>query len=193
MVRTGRRAGESETRDLILNAARTAFSEMGYDRATIRHIASRAGVDPALVHHFFGPKEDLYSAAISFPFTASEVAGAIVEGGVAGAGKRIVRLFFNIWDQPRAREPLLAIIRGALGGNEQGTEAFRQFIAHGLLARVAPMIEAQDRELRMTAAAAQLVGAAIVRYVIGLEPLASATADDLVELIGPRIQGYFEG
>jgi AcrR family transcriptional regulator len=193
MARTGRRVGEADTREQILGAARSAFGEVGYDRATIRHIASAAGVDPALVHHYFGTKADLYAAAIRVPFSVSEVAEVIVGDGIEGAGERITRLFFTIWDQPQAREPLLGMIRGALSGHVQGTKVFRQFIEHGLLAKVAPMIPAGDRKLRMTAAASHLVGVAIVRYVVGIEPLASASIDDLVDLIGPRIQSYFEG
>lgn len=192
MARTGRRPGETDTREKILAAARTTFGEVGYDRATIRQIAATAGVDPALVHHYFGPKADLYAAAIDVPISPRDVAQAIVAGGLEGAGERITRLFFSIWEQPEAREPLLAMIRGALGGTPHGLEAFRQFIEHELLARAAPLIDAPDRELRMTAAAAHLVGVAIARYVVGVEPIASASPDELVALIAPRIQSYLE-
>lgn len=192
MARTGRRPGETDTREEILAAARTTFGEVGYDRATIRQIAATAGVDPALVHHYFGPKADLYAAAIDVPISPRDVAQAIVAGGLEGAGERITRLFFSIWEQPEAREPLLAMIRGALGGTPHGLEAFRQFIEHELLARAAPLIDAPDRELRMTAAAAHLVGVAIARYVVGVEPIASASPDELVALIAPRIQSYLE-
>lgn len=192
MARSGRRPGDTDTREEILAAARAAFGEVGYDRATIRQIASTAGVDPALVHHYFGPKADLYAAAIDVPISPRDVAQAMVAGGIEAAGERITRLFFAIWEQPEAREPLLAMIRGALGGSPGGLEAFRQFIEHELLARAAPLIDAPDRELRMTAAAAHLVGVAIARYVVGVEPIASATPDELVALIAPRIQSYLE-
>lgn len=192
MARTGRRPGETNTREEILAAARATFGEVGYDRATIRQIASTAGVDPALVHHYFGPKSDLYAAAIDVPISPRDVAQAMVAGSIEGAGERITRLFFSIWEQPEAREPLLAMIRGALGGSPQGLEAFRQFIEHELLARAAPLIDAPDRELRMTAAAAHLVGVAIARYVVGVEPLASASTEELIALIAPRIQTYLE-
>ncbi len=192
MPRTGRRPGDPDTRKQILSAARATFGEVGYDGATIRQIASTAGVDPALVHHYFGPKADLYAEAIDVPVSPREVAEAIVGGGIESAGERITRLFFSIWDRPEAREPLLAMIRGALGGNVQGTQVFRRFIEHELLARVAPLIDAPDRDLRMSTAAAHLVGVAIARYVIGIEPIASASQDDLVALIAPRIQSYLE-
>ena len=192
MARTGRRPGETDTREEILAAARTAFGEVGYDRATIRQIASAAGVDPALVHHYFGPKSDLYAEAIDIPIRPREVAEAMIGGGVEAAGERITRLFFSIWERPEAREPLLAMMRGALGGSTQGTEAFRQFIEHELLARVVHLIDAPDRELRMTAAAAHLVGVAIARYVVGVEPIAAADPEELVALIAPRIQSYLE-
>ena len=190
MARTGRRPGDTDTREEILAAARSTFGEVGYDGATIRQIASEAGVDPALVHHYFGPKADLYAAAIDVPISPRDVAQAMVTGGIEEAGERITRLFFSIWERSEAREPLLAMIRGALGGSPQGLEAFRQFIEHELLARAAPLIDAPDRELRMTAAAAHLVGVAIARYVVGVEPIASATPDELVALIAPRVQSY---
>lgn len=192
MGRTGRRPGSTDTPEQILAAARATFGEVGYDRATIRQIASSAGVDPALVHHYFGPKADLYAAAIDIPISPRELAEAIVSGGVEGAGERVTRLFFSIWERPEAREPLLAMMRGALSGNTQGVDAFRQFIEHELLARVAPLIEAPDRKLRMTAAASHLVGLAVARYVIGVEPIASAAVDDLVALVAPRIQSYLQ-
>lgn len=192
MVRTGRRPGDSATRDQILAAARATFGEVGYDRATIRQIASVAGVDPALVHHYFGPKSELYAAAIDIPLSPRDIADTVIGAGMTGAGERMTRLFFSIWDIPEAREPLLAMLRGALGGNDQGVEAFRQFIEHGLLPRLAPVVAASNRELRVTAAAAHLVGVAIARHVVGIEPIASASLDDLVALIGPRIQSYFE-
>lgn len=192
MGRTGRRPGNTDTPEQILAAARATFGEVGYDRATIRQIASSAGVDPALVHHYFGPKADLYAAAIDIPISPREVAEAIVSGGVEGAGERVTRLFFSIWERPEAREPLLAMMRGALSGNTHGVDAFRQFIEHELLARVAPLIDAPDRKLRMTAAASHLVGLAVARYVIGVEPIASAAVDDLVALVAPRIQSYLQ-
>jgi AcrR family transcriptional regulator len=192
MARTGRRPGDSDTSRRILQAAREAFGEVGYDRATIRSIAAAAEVDPALVHHYFGPKEDLYAAAIDIPFSARAVVETIVAGGTEGAGERMTRLFFTVWEEPEARQPLLAMIRGALVGNVQGTEAFRQFIEHELLARVAPLLEGTDRELRVAAAAGHLVGVAVARYVIGIGALASADVDDLVGLIGPRIQSYID-
>lgn len=190
MARTGRRPGDTDTREEILAAARTAFGEVGYDRATIRQIASAAGVDPALVHHYFGPKADLYAAAIDMPISPRDVADAIVGDGIEEAGERLTRLFFSVWERSEAREPLLAMMRGALGGSTQGVTAFRQFIEHELLARVAPHIDAPDRKLRMTAAASHLVGVAIARYVIGIEPIASADPEDLVMLIAPRVQSY---
>lgn len=192
MSRRGRRPGRSDTRRRILSAARAVFGEVGYERATIRRIAAVAGVDPALIHHYFGPKADLYAAAIAVPVSPRQVTKAIVEGGLAGAGERITRLFFGIWERPEAREPLLAMIRGALAGNRGGLEAFRQFLERELLGKVVPLVDAPDPELRVGLAATHLVGVAIARYVVRLEPIASAGVDDLVAMVAPRIQSYFE-
>ncbi|GIU92771.1 MAG: TetR family transcriptional regulator [Acidimicrobiia bacterium] len=188
----GRRPGRSDTRERILAAARRVFGEVGYERATIRRIAGAAGVDPALVHHYFGPKADLYAAAISLPVSPREVAKAIADPGLEGIGERVTRLFFGIWERPEARRPLLAMLRGALEGEDTGVEAFRQFLEEELLGRVAPLLDSPDRYLRVSLAAAHLVGVAVARYVVRLGPIASADLEELVELVAPRVGSYFD-
>ncbi len=188
--RPGRRPGDQDTRAVILTAARTAFSDLGFDGATIRHIAAGAGVDPALIHHYFGSKTDLYATAIRAPFTPSEVIASIVAGGVDGMGRRLAETFFGIWEDPVSREPMLAMLRGAVTGNETATRAFREFLNQGLVAMLEPMLAGGRRRERIEMAMAHLVGIAVVRYVVGVEPLASLPAEGLVEMVSPRLQGY---
>lgn len=189
MPRTGRRPGSTETRSQILEAARQLFGEKGYERATIRGIAEAAEVDPALVHHFFGTKEQVFVAAMELPFESAEVLPRVLEGGADGAGERAVRFFLSIWREPEARAPFLALLRGA-STNEQAAAMMREFVSSALLGRVAE--ELGVPRLRATLAAGQLIGLAILRYVVRVEPLASADEEEVIALVAPTVQRYFD-
>ena len=114
MTRRGPRSGDEDTRETILEAARATFAEAGYDRATIRRIATTAGVDPALVHHYFGSKEDLFAAAVHLPLAPEQVVDEVFAAGVANAAARLATLFFRIWEAPDTREALIGQLRMAL-------------------------------------------------------------------------------
>lgn len=181
------------TAEAILAAARTAFGESGYDRATIRGIAAAAGVDPALVHHYFGTKADLYARAIALPVSPSEVIATVFTGDRSGLGERLTRFFFGVWERPEGREPFLAMLRGAFGGNERGTAGFRQFVVHGMLAPVAAEVGGDDAPIRVELALAHLVGIAVLRYVVAVEPVATLPVDELVRRLAPHIQRHLAG
>ncbi|MCO6004344.1 TetR family transcriptional regulator [Actinoallomurus purpureus] len=188
--RPGRRPGRSSSRDDILAAARVLFGERGYDKASIRAIAREAGVDPALVHHFFGAKEDLFAAAMEFPVDPAMVLGQVVDGPRDELGERLTRTFLRIWEDPRLRPQFVGIIRSATT-TEQGAELLREFISTALLARAGDALGLP--RLNITAAAAQMVGVAMLRYVLEIEPMASATEEELVALLAPTLQCYLGG
>ena len=192
MARSGRRPGETSTREDILAAARTSFGERGFDRTTIRGVAGEANVDPALVHHYFGTKADLYAAAIQVPIGPAALVSAVADGPRPQMGERIARLFFTVWENPESREPFLAMLRGALGGNEQGTSGFREFITHGILGRLAPVLGGDRPDLRLQVAVSHLVGIAVLRYVVGVAPLDDLDAEEIIALVAPRIQSYLD-
>lgn len=190
--RSGRRAGAPDTRAEILDAAKAVFAEAGYDRATIRGIAAEAGVDPSLVHHYFGTKDQLFAASIDIPLPPVEsVSKAFSEG--ADAGRLLATLFFSVWEQPGPRASMLGMLRSAMGGEDQAVEAFRQFVTGELLRRITPQIPGDDGPLRALVMVSHLVGIAITRYVVKLEPIASAPVEDIVALVAPRIQSYLDG
>lgn len=190
----GRRSGSPDTRSEILEAAKGVFAEVGYDRATIRAIAAVAGVDPALIHHYFGNKEQLFAASIALPLPPAEMIRTVfAEAAPDQVGRRLAEMFFSVWEQPEARESLLGILRSAMGGEDRAVTAFRQFLTAALLDHIAPLIEADDARLRALLMASQLVGVAMTRYVVGLEPIASARIDEIVDLVAPRIQSYIAG
>lgn len=193
MARTGRRSGDSDTREEILAAARTAFGEVGYDRATIRAIAAAAGVDPALVHHYFRTKEDLYAAAIRMPISPAAVSDTVLGGDLTELGERMATLFFSVWEQPEGREPLLAMLRGAMTGNDAGVDAFREFASRALLGRLVVAIDRPDARLRTQLALGQLLGVAMLRYVIRMDPVASAPTEEVVAMVAPVLQHHLVG
>lgn len=189
--RSGRRAGAPDTRAEILDAARSVFAERGYDRATIRAIAAEADVDPSLVHHYFGTKDQLFAASIDIPLPPVEAVSTALADR-AEAGRLLAAVFFSVWEQPEPRAALLGMLRSAMGGEDQAVEAFRQFATRELLRRVAPQISGEDGALRALVMVSHLVGIAITRYVVKLEPIASAPIEDIVALVAPRIQSYLE-
>jgi len=193
MARTGRRPGNSGTREAILDAARRAFAEHGYQQATIREVAGLAGVDPALVHHYFGTKQDLFVAAVEFPVNPFEAFVALVsEEGLETLGERLLGLFLSVWDQTEQHSPMLALIRSAVS-EERAAAMLREFITEEILGRIARELGTPDARLRTNLVASQLVGLVMARYVIRIEPLASTPAPVLVAAIGPNLQRYITG
>jgi AcrR family transcriptional regulator len=190
--RPGRPAGESRARETILGAARSAFATKGYERTTIRGVARTARVDPALVHHYFGTKERLFVAAMHFPVDPSMVADVVIGPGLEGAGERLVRLFLRIWDSPENREPVLGLLRSAVT-NPRAARMLREFVSKALLSRVAPALGGRDAELRAAVVGSQVIGLAIFRYVLEVEPLASAGEEELVAIMAPRFQDSLTG
>ncbi|MBB2944249.1 AcrR family transcriptional regulator [Actinoplanes lutulentus] len=190
MRRTGRRPGNPDTREAILGAARNAFAEKGYDGASIRAIATSAGVDPALVHHYFGSKDKLFLATMNSPMDPLELITEAAAGDRSELGVRFVRLFLQIWDGP-AGAAGVALLRSTVG-NEWATKMFREFIITQILRRAVPKLGLDEAEgqLRVTFAASQMVGMAMARYVIKVEPLASAPIEVVVAAIGPTVQRY---
>ncbi|MBB6418704.1 TetR/AcrR family transcriptional regulator [Streptomyces sp. AK010] len=184
------RTESADTRDRILTAARDEFSERGYEKTSVRGIAKSAGVDSALVHHYFGTKEQVFEAAITLAFgPALQAPKAIEEGPLDGVGERLARFFFGVWENPATRAPLLAIVRSALT-NDTAAAVFRRIIATQVLRRIAVRLELPDAELRAELAAAQLVGTAILRYVLRIEPLASADPEQVIARLAPVVQGH---
>lgn len=188
MPRTGRRAGKVGTRQNILAAARAHFSEVGYDAATVRDIALAAGVDAALISHYFGSKEGVFLAAVEFPADPAEFIPRLLAPGLDGLGERLVRFFVETWDSP-AGSPMLAIIRSVVS-SERAAVALREFVTQEVLGRLAAAIDLNEPQLRATLAASQLIGIAMLRYVVKVEPLASAGSDEVARWAGPVVQRY---
>ncbi|MEV8637213.1 TetR family transcriptional regulator [Streptosporangium sp. NPDC051023] len=187
--RPGRRPGSADTRGEILAAARETFAEKGFDKATVRAIARRAGVDPAMVHHYFASKEGMFVAAMELPINPEDIIPALLAGPREEIGERLARFVLTMTSEAEARQPVLALIRTAMT-NERMVVVIREFMTHALLNRVAEALGVPP--IRMELAFAQMFGVVMARYVLQLEPLASVGVEELVTLLAPTIQGYLD-
>jgi AcrR family transcriptional regulator len=192
--RTGRRPGNPDTREAILAAAREAFAERGFDGASIRAIATSAGVDPALVHHYFGTKDQLFLATMNAPFDPRELLPQAIAGPRDQVGERLVRLFLRVWDSPPGRTAGEALLRSAVT-NEWTARLMREFVTTQILRRAMEHLELDPAQapLRASLVGSQLAGVAMARYILKVEPLASAPAEAVVAAVGPTVQRYLTG
>ena len=185
MARTGRRPGPTVTREEILAAARRLFGERGFDGTTIRAIAAEAGVNQGLVHHFFGTKDQIFIASVNFPVDPTVILPVIVEGPREEFGQRVARFLLSVWSQPATRAPLLALLRSSTG-NPRAAAMLRDLLGSVLFSRFAQATGGSP--MRVSAAAGQVVGVMLLRYVVQVEPLASAADEEIVAILAPVIQ-----
>lgn len=191
--RSGRRPGNQDTKQSILEAARQVFAEAGFDKASVRAIAAVAGVDPALIHHYFGTKEKLFLATMNSPIDPAEVVPKAMAGPREQAGERLVALVLSVWDSP-AGGAAVALMRSAMS-NEWTARLMREFVVTQVLRRAVAELEIDEKQAPIRAAlvATQVAGLAMIRYVLKVEPLASAPAEQLVAAVGPSVQRYLTG
>jgi AcrR family transcriptional regulator len=190
--RRGRRPGGADTRGALLAAARAEFAERGFDGATVRVIADRAGVDPAMVNHWFGGKDALFTAALNLPLDPDVVLGEVVPGDPEHLGERIVGRFLAIWDHSGGGRSLAALVR-SVASHEIAAGMMRQFVSRVLVRRVVGSVAPDQVDLRAALCASQLVGLGMVRYVLRLEPLASADHPTVVAAVAPNLQRFLTG
>ena len=145
-------------------------------------------MDPALVLHYFESKDGAFRAAVQFPVDPAEFIPRLLEPGLEGLGERLTRFFVDAWDSPGG-SPFIAVIRSVVG-NEEAAALLRDFVSREVLGRLARALDLDEPQLRASLVASQLVGLAMLRYVIRLEPIASARADHIVAWLGPTLQRY---
>ena len=187
----GRRAGTPATRGQIVSAARRAFTSNGYAKATIRAIAAGAGVDPALVMHYFGTKERLFLEAMRLPIEPAAVIATLLQSDPEHAGERVMGVFFDIWEGDSERQALVALVRSAMT-EDLAAEIIRDQVVVPL-ERALAEAGLDQPGLRAALVATRLMGIALGRYVLRVEALATATRDQLAAAVGPSLQRYLNG
>lgn len=191
--RGGRRPGPTGTRDQLLESARRLFGDRGYDAATVREIAADAGVDPAMINHHFGTKEQLFMATIDFPVDPRDYTSTVLAGPADQVAERLLGTLLAVWDSP-AGTAAVAILRTAMQ-HEWSVKLLRQFL---LTRAIRPVISAlepdqEQAEWRGSLVASQLVGLVLSRYILKFEPLATAPREVVVAAVAPTIQRYLTG
>jgi AcrR family transcriptional regulator len=194
----GRRPGGVDTRAAILTAARADFAEQGYDATSVRGIARRAEVDPALVHHYFGGKAKLFAAVLDIPADPAALIGAVVQGPRDRVGESLVRTFLSVWDSEEGRQRFQALLRSAVT-HDEATLMLREFLTREVFGRVvrelassagSGRVPTREVELRAGLAASQMIGLAVMRYIVELPAVVAASHDELAVMLGPTLQGY---
>lgn len=184
-------AGDAaDRRTAILDAARTQFAAKGFAGVSMRAIAREAGVDVSLISHYFGDKSGLLVATMELPVNPIEKITSVLEDGPDGMAERLLRTFLAAWDQHR--EVFSSLVRTTLGSGDEYAPML-QLARNILVAKLLDVLEGDDRELRATLVASQLIGMATLRYVVRMPPLADAPVDDVVRLYAPAMQRTVDG
>jgi len=189
-VRRGRRPGAPDTRAAILASAVELFAAHGFQRTTIRAVAATAQVDPALVHHYFGTKDDLFIAALELPIDPRAVIAPALAGGVEGAAERLLSAFFSVWDDPALQPGMLVVARGML--EQPGHRLISEGFVPAVILPAATALGLDQPERRISLVMSQVIGLIVARYLLAIEPLASMPSADVVRAIAPTIQRYLE-
>ncbi|OBH75563.1 TetR family transcriptional regulator [Mycobacterium scrofulaceum] len=190
--RPGRPAGTSDSRERILSSARELFARNGIRDTSIRAVAAAAGVDSALVHHYFGTKEKLFAAAVHIPIDPMEVIGRLREVPVDELGHTLPSMLLPLWDS-EVGTAFVAALRSIIAGSE--VNLFRTFIQDVIAVEVGPRVDNPpgSGHLRVQFVASQLVGVVMARYILKLEPFASLPAEQVASTIAPNLQRYLTG
>jgi AcrR family transcriptional regulator len=155
----------------------------------VRDVAAAAGVDPAMIRHYFGSKAELFRATMGWPFAPAEIAARVTGGDRNEIGERLTRVFFEAWEQPESRAPLLAILRGA-ATHDESAHLVRQFIQGQVYSQIAASLGQPNAELRIDLAMGQLLGIAYLRHILRVEPIASTPVEDLINRVTPVITAH---
>ncbi|WP_153504537.1 TetR/AcrR family transcriptional regulator [Cumulibacter manganitolerans] len=189
----GRRPGESTAREDLLAAARAEFGAAGFDKATLRSIAARAGVDPAMIKHYFGSKQGLFAAAVELPFDPGAIVADVLRGDRDQLGNRLAATFLTMWDSAGGAAAT-STVRTAVGSPEAGA-ALHDFLINRVMRHGLTQLMGWTPEARWRASlvASQLVGLLVTRYIVPFAPLADAEVDEVVRGVGPTLQRYLTG
>jgi AcrR family transcriptional regulator len=187
--RRGRRQGEPVSRDAVLAAAKGRFATEGYEKTTLRAVARDAHVDPSMVLYLFGSKADLFRESLRLIMDPDVLVAALADGD-GDIGTRMVRTYLRIWEAPETASSMRAMLQSATS-NSDAHEAFRGFMQSYVLTAVSEVLGGGEQaRLRALLAATNLVGTAMLRYIMEVPPLATLATDEMVRLIAPAVTRY---
>ncbi len=177
------------SRETVLRAAKQRFAVEGYEKTTLRAIASDARVDPSMVLYLFGSKAELFRESLRLIVDPDVLVAAMADGD-DDVGTRMVRTYLGIWENPDTATSMVAMLQSATS-NSDAHDAFRAFMQNYVLTAVSGVLGGGEQaRLRATLAATNLVGTAILRYVVRVPPLATLPVDDVVRLVAPSVTRY---
>ncbi|MCB0912774.1 MAG: TetR family transcriptional regulator [Propionibacteriaceae bacterium] len=186
----GRRPGRTDTKAAIQAAALALFSELGYEKVSLRAIARAADVDPALIHHYFENKADLFSRSVlDLPLDADAIVQQILDGPTEGVGERAVSAFLDAWDRPGAGERFTAMLRAAVS-DPHARRPLSEFMSREVLVKVAEALGHTNARLRAQLAVSLLLGLALCRDILELPGLVKARNPVLVKSLGRAMQAH---
>ncbi|NEA34516.1 TetR/AcrR family transcriptional regulator [Streptomyces sp. SID13031] len=173
----------------MLRAAREAFASKGFTSTSLRAVAREAGVDAALVHHYFDSKDELFIESMALPIDPRQVAAHVLDGPRDELGDRIITVFLGVWESAEGQQRMKAILRSVVS-NDEVARVMREGVTELIMQPVAQALDVPDARLRVSLVATQLIGMAMTRYLIELEPIASCDAAELIERMAPVLQYY---
>jgi len=191
-VRGRRPLGSPDARRAVLDAARELFAELGFERTTMRAVAARAAVDPALIYHYFGDKDGLLFAALQPPVDEATVFAGLSDAADR-AGEELVRRLISLWEErPEIREQMAAILRTGLS-HDRASQLLRDILSSFILAALGDVLAGDRRELRVALIGSHIGGLMLARYILKVPGAAAASPEDLVQAVGPTVQRYLTG
>ncbi|MFI6321193.1 TetR family transcriptional regulator [Nonomuraea sp. NPDC050556] len=188
----GRRPGNPQTKDEILEAAIAAFTTQGYAKTTIRGVARAAAVDPALVMHFYGNKDGLFDAAMRGGGMPVNLLLDVIQGDPATLGERLSSRYLSLWEHPLIGRRMSVVMQAATS-SPAAADMLREFMTEVVLKPVTEQIQADHPETRALLAASQMIGLAMIRYILRIEPLASLPMEQVAAAVAPNLQRYLTG
>lgn len=190
--KTGRRPGKTATKEQIISAAQIFFAKTSYDQTTIRNIAKQANVDPALVMHYFGTKQELFIAAMTPPQKVPQKIAKALEGDTQILGFRLATLFVSFLENKTTNHIVVGVLRAVI--HVPGAASLlKTILVNPILIAFKNSGKLNNPELRATLVQSQLVGLIITRYILKIEPMASLSSDEIIAYLAPTLQRYLTG
>jgi len=180
-----------DAREAVLDAARAAFHTKGYAKTTVRGVAAMAGVAPGVAAKYYENKEAMFAAAMRLPFDPSSALPELLAPGLDGMGERLVRATFGVFGDEETRAELMTLFQAG-ASTAQAAASLREFIEESVIDRLASVVGIPDARMRAALISSHLIGLGTVRYVVRLEPLASAPEEQVLRIYGPLIQDLID-